>query len=109
MCIGLPMLVVRPDPEAPDHALCSRGSEVHSIDMSLVGARPAGSHVLTFLGSAREVISAIRAAQIDDALAAVSAAMSGEALGNAFADLTDREPQLPPHLEAARRAGRLLA
>jgi len=108
MCIGTPMVLVsrdgdhgvgRPVGAGPDAALAT-------IDLSLVpDARP-GDPLLVFLGAARSRLSVEEAGKIALAHRAVAAAMAGEATDFAFADLIDREPALPPHLEAARIAGR---
>ncbi|MGX5851470.1 HypC/HybG/HupF family hydrogenase formation chaperone [Mesorhizobium sp. PL10] len=75
------------------------------IDMSLVGDQPPGTHVLVFLGAAREVISADLARQIGDALEAVRLVMSGQTeIDHLFADLSSREPTLPEHLRTQEPA-----
>jgi len=54
---------------------------------------------MTFLGHAREHLTAEQAAQIDRALDALDAVQRGETnLDAYFQDLIDREPQLPEHL-----------
>lgn len=97
MCLGIPMQVQRCEAL---RALCLRDNEQHWIDLSLVGPQPEGTWLLTFLGTAREVLDATRAQQVNDALLAVSAVMAGQVddLESLFADLTAREPQLPAHL-----------
>jgi len=97
MCLGVPMQVVS---QQGSRAVCTSGEEQVEVDMSLVGTQAEGSWVLVFLGSAREVLEPSRAEQIKKALSAVEAVMQGaEAdLDELFADLVDREPQLPPHL-----------
>lgn len=104
MCIGIPMCVVEP---GEGHALCRTrdGGETRRIDMLLVGDLPVGSWVLVFLDAAREVLDEATAHQIADALTALDMAMRGDAHSNAdidhlFADLVDREPQLPEFLRA---------
>jgi hydrogenase expression/formation protein HypC len=99
MCLGLPMRVV----EAGEcYALCERRGERRRLDMRLLGPQPPGTWVLAWLDSAREVLDAQRAAEIDAALDALEAVLRGEHadldLDLAFADLAGREPQLPPHL-----------
>lgn len=91
-------------------ALCvdSDGRE-ETLDLALVGAVEPGTWVLGFLGAAREILTPEQAADIARALRGLAAVMNGGDLGDAFADLENREPQLPPHLEAARRAGRATA
>ena len=43
---------------------------------------------------------------IASALDGLRAVMEGRDMGDAFADLDAREPQLPPHLQAAQSAGK---
>jgi len=82
-------------------AQCVNGSEQQWVDMSLLGEQPVGSWVLVFLGAARELLDENQAFQIRDALLAVDAVMHGEKvdMDRLFADLVEREPQLPPHLQ----------
>jgi hydrogenase expression/formation protein HypC len=87
-------------------ATATDGREVVEIDLSLVGDVAPGQWVLTFLGTARAVIGAEEAAQITAALDGLRSLMAGGDLGDAFADLESRAPQLPPHLQAAQAAGR---
>ncbi|WP_412478652.1 HypC/HybG/HupF family hydrogenase formation chaperone [Azonexus sp. IMCC34839] len=95
MCLGIPVQVI----ETGAHfARCAgRGGEVR-VDLSLVGPQPAGTWLLTFLDAAREVIEAERAAAINAALDALTAAHSGETDFSAFFADLDREPQLPEFL-----------
>jgi hydrogenase expression/formation protein HypC len=105
MCIGVPMRIESGDGlqavavrQGPDGAL-----ERSTLDMLIVGAQPPGTWVLAFHGAARRVLDPDEARQIDDALAALALALDrGEAAAPAldalFADLVDREPQLPEHL-----------
>ncbi len=98
MCLGIPMQVIRSE---EGRALCGDGAEQQWVDMSLVGEQATDSWVLVFLGAAREVLDEQRALQMRDALSAVQAVMSGREanLDDLFADLVDRAPQLPPHLQ----------
>ena len=104
MCIGIPMQVIEP---RGSQALCAGTGEPAEIDMALVGAQPAGAWVLTFLGAAREVITAERAGQIADALSALELALTGAGDGAAidalFPDLANREPELPEFLKEKQR------
>ncbi len=102
MCLGIPLCIETVDGIA---AVASDGKRTETIDLSLVGEVPAGTWVLTFLGAAREVISAEDARAIGDALAGLERVMAGGDLGDAFADLDSRAPTLPPHLAAALDAG----
>lgn len=97
MCLGIPMQVVSCE---GSRAYCNDGTTTQLVDTSLVGEQAEGTWLLVFLGAAREVLSAERALQMRDALAAVAAVMSGSTadLDSLFADLTEREPQLPEHL-----------
>jgi len=96
MCIGIPMRVIA---AGETSAWCEGRGERVSIDLLIVGAQPAGAWVLAFQGTARRVMSAEEAAQTNAALDALEAALAGEQdLGAFFADLVDREPELPEHL-----------
>ena len=96
MCVGLPMRVV----ELGDGtALCERHGERRRIDTLLVGALAPGDWLLAFQGSAVRVLSADEAAATDAALAALEAVLAGaDDVSQHFADLVDREPELPAHL-----------
>jgi hydrogenase assembly chaperone HypC/HupF len=101
MCIGVPMRVtdLLGDGMA---ALCrSRGGATETIDLSLTGPVPVGTWLLTFIGAARSVLTAQEAAQVADALEALDIALAGGSVDHLFADLIDREPQLPAHLRPA--------
>lgn len=96
MCIGIPMQVVELRGES---AVCVYRGQPSLVDMMLVGEQPVGSWLLVFLDAAREVISAEKAGQIADALEAMRLAMQGETdIDHLFADLVDREPELPEFL-----------
>jgi len=95
MCVGFPMTVVEGD---AFEALCDRRGERRSVSMALVGAQAAGTKVLVHVGTAVRVLDPLEAAQIDDALDAVEKALAGENVDHLFADLVDREPQLPEFL-----------
>ncbi len=96
MCIGIPMQIV----ESRDgFAICRSQDGLHRINTLLVGEQRAGTWLMTFLGSAREVLTPEAAAQILDALQAVQLAMQGDTdLDHLFRDLIDREPELPEFL-----------
>lgn len=97
MCVGIPMQVLEPD---GTFAWCDGRDGRQRIDLSLVGEQPAGTWLLTFMGAAREVMTAEAARRTDRALDALAGVLAGDASGidAAFADLVGREPQLPPHL-----------
>jgi hydrogenase expression/formation protein HypC len=76
MCVGIPALVL----EAGDFvARCRTRNGEEQINLMLTGPQPAGTWLLTFLGSAREVISEQDARHIDQALDGLSAIMSNDA------------------------------
>jgi hydrogenase expression/formation protein HypC len=106
MCVGIPMQVTSTRELAADCAPDPRvGGAAERVDLALVGPQPVGQWLLVHLGAAREALSAADADAIARALQGLRAAMAGGDPGDAFADLEAREPALPPHLEAARRAG----
>jgi len=101
MCMGIPMKVMS---VTPGYALCHRGDNPTdapvSIDMKLVGEQAVGTWVLTFLDSAREVLTEEKANDITNALKAVEQALYGNGdVDHLFADLVNREPELPDHLK----------
>ena len=97
MCIGIPMKVVE---SFKGYAICDGQGERRRIDLQLVGDQPEGTWLLTFLDAAREVITEEDAAKIGDALQALRLALSGDTnVDHLFADLIDREPKLPEHLQ----------
>jgi hydrogenase expression/formation protein HypC len=97
MCIGIPMQIIE---QRGESALCVYKGQEDLIDMMLVGQQPVGTWLLVFLDTAREVLSDQRARQIADALEALHLAMQGDSrIDHLFADLVDREPQLPEFLK----------
>jgi hydrogenase expression/formation protein HypC len=98
MCIGIPMQIVALEGE---HAWCEGMGERKRIDTLLIGAQPVGTWVLVFLDSAREVLNEEDARRITQAVQAVNLAMQGDTqVDHLFADLIDREPQLPDFLQS---------
>lgn len=98
MCIGRPVRIVE---MLEFSALCAGpDGRQESIDMTLLGPQAAGTWVLVFLGHARSVLEPGQARQIQDALAALDGVMRGETpdVDRLFADLVNREPELPDHL-----------
>ena len=102
MCVGIPMQILSVDGIA---AQAADGPRREMIDLSLTGPLQPGTWVLTFLGTAREVIGADEARKIAAALDGLRSLMTGGDLGNAFADLDATPPRLPPHLQAALDKG----
>ena len=69
---------------------------------TVIGEIPEGTWVMVFLGAAREVISEETAHRSADAIEALEMAMRGESgFDHLFADLIDREPELPEFLRPA--------
>jgi hydrogenase expression/formation protein HypC len=105
MCLGVPMRVIE---VVAGHARCV-GDDAGApalVDIALVAPVAAGDWLLVHLGIARERLDEERAAQIRSALGSLAALLRGQGFDESgFADLIGREPALPPHLEAARRAG----
>ncbi|MCB1756551.1 MAG: HypC/HybG/HupF family hydrogenase formation chaperone [Gammaproteobacteria bacterium] len=98
MCIGIPMQVLSCDGLTAE---CDDGRTSRQVDLALVGEQPPGTWLLVFLGAAREVLDETAVEQIRNALDAVATVMQGgTAIDHLFADLIDREPRLPPHLQA---------
>jgi hydrogenase expression/formation protein HypC len=97
MCLGIPMQVVAVDGSS---ATCRGRSGTQNIDIALISPVAPGEWLLTFLGAARGRLDADEAVRIDRALDALEAIGRGEAIDVAtfFADLVDREPELPAHL-----------
>lgn len=75
MCIGVPVQVIE---DRDLVALCRGRNGDEIINMMLTGAQPAGTWVLNFLGSAREVLSEQDAMLINSALDGLLAAVNGE-------------------------------
>jgi len=98
MCLGIPMQVL----DARGHeALCHGRGETRRVSTVLIDPPPVGSWVLVHLDTARQGLTAEEAATIDKALDALDTALAGGSVDHLFADLVDREPQLPPHLRPA--------
>lgn len=93
-------------------ALCESRNGVERMDTMLTGPLEPGQWILGFLGAAREVIDAERSAQVEEALVALESILQGggnndDLINAAFADLIDREPQLPDFLRPPASQGSL--
>lgn len=96
MCLGIPMQVVEVEGV---FAWCSGRNGRRRINTMLLGDVTPGQWLLTFLDTAREAIDAERAALIDSALNALDLVAAGkDNFDDCFADLINREPQLPDFL-----------
>lgn len=74
MCVGVPVQVIE---SGEFIALCRGRNGEEQVNMMLIGEQPAGTWVLNFLGSAREVISAEDAENINKALDGLAEIMGG--------------------------------
>ncbi len=101
MCVGIPMRVVS---SADGVALCEGRGRRERVSTLLVGDLGPGAWILAFQGSAVRELSEAEARATDAALDALEAALAGSTDVSAhFADLIDREPQLPEYLKGNRR------
>ncbi len=101
MCLGIPMRVLAVDGQ---RATCAGRGLQMEVDTLLVGAVAPGQWLLTFLGAARGLLDESEAEKINGALDALEAMQSGESdLDRFFADLVNREPQLPEFLRSAHQ------
>jgi hydrogenase expression/formation protein HypC len=83
----------------PGAAWCEGMGERRRVDTLLIGDPTPGAWLLVFLDTAREIISEAQAQRTAEALQAVLLAMRGEtAVDHLFADLVEREPELPAFL-----------
>lgn len=97
MCLGLPMTILETDGVS---ALCEYGSERRSVSVMLLSSPPVGAKVLVFVDTAIRLLDDEEARLIGDAIQGLGAALAGEDCDRFFADLIDREPQLPEHLRS---------
>lgn len=74
MCIGIPMCVLE---SGEVTSLCEGRGERRRINMLMVGNCPAGTWVMTFLGTARDILSKEDAADINRTLDELEAMMGG--------------------------------
>jgi hydrogenase expression/formation protein HypC len=84
-------------------AVCEGRGRREQVDLALVGEQPVGTWILAYQGSAVRTMTPDEAAQTSAALDALDAVLAGSDNVDAFfADLIDREPELPPHLKGNR-------
>jgi hydrogenase expression/formation protein HypC len=84
-------------------AVCATRGRRERISLALVDDAPVGTWILAYQGTAVRTMEPDEAAETTAALDALAAVMAGEQNVDAyFADLVDREPQLPPHLKGNR-------
>jgi len=98
MCLGIPMQVESCQAQL---AQCHYRGELQTVDLSLVGPVAAGDWLLVFSDAAREILAPQQARDILEALEALEAVMNGHYdPAHYLVELNQREPQLPPHLQA---------
>jgi hydrogenase expression/formation protein HypC len=102
MCIGIPVQVI----EVKGLSGLGRDGERPSASTCPHRPGPPGTWVLNFLGAAREVLDPDEALKIRAAVGAVRSVMNGGDVGDAFADIEDRGPQLPPICRPRRTPAR---
>ncbi|MDR3514655.1 MAG: HypC/HybG/HupF family hydrogenase formation chaperone [Azospirillaceae bacterium] len=95
MCLGIPMRIRTGDAVSAEAE--GRG-DTRRISMMLVGAQPPGSWVLVHIDTAMRTLDPDEASLINRALDGLAASLRGEPFEHLFADLIDREPELPEHL-----------
>ncbi len=102
MCLGVPLQLR--SFQAPGLALCApagRPDGLRPVETALLAQPPRpGDWLLVHVNVAIRVLAPEEAAQISDALLAVTAAASGQPFEHLLADLINREPELPPHLKS---------
>ncbi len=94
MCIGVPVKIIEPGEFV---SLCEGRNGREQVNMMLIGPQPAGTWVLNFLGSAREVLTETDADHINKALDGLVAIMQGED----EVDIDSYFPGLGPTAEVA--------
>lgn len=97
MCLGLPMRIIETDGMS---ALCEFRGEQRRVSVLLLSNPPVGAHVLVFIDTAIRLLDMDEAGLIGAAIDGLDAALDGEDYDRFFADLIDREPQLPAHLRS---------
>jgi hydrogenase expression/formation protein HypC len=103
MCLGIPMRVTDTD---GGQAWCEGRGERRRVDTRLIDSPAVGDWLLVFHAVARERLSEERARDVGRALDALEAALAGETdLDQHFADLVNREPELPEHLRKELKRG----
>ncbi|GAB6051463.1 HypC/HybG/HupF family hydrogenase formation chaperone [Magnetospira thiophila] len=95
MCIGIPLRI---EAMEGSWAICHRDGVPQRVDLSLVDGAAVGTLVLVHLDRAVQILGDQEAQDISNALSALDLVLRGENVDHLFADLVDREPQLPEHL-----------
>ena len=96
MCIGIPMRICSEDGLT---ALCSGRGEERRVSLLLTGEQPVGAWVMVHVDTAIRTLDPAEVPLLNDALDALDAVNRGDPFEHLFADLINREPQLPDHLK----------
>ena len=75
MCLGIPVKVVEPRDFT---ALCEGRNGLVEVNMMLVGNQPAGTWVVNYLGSARDILEESEALAINQAMDELAASVNGD-------------------------------
>src|SRR6266567_2669412 len=97
MCLGLPMTIIETDGVS---ALCAFRGEQRRVSVMLLSSPPVGAKVLVYIDTAIRLLDEDEARLIADAIEGLIAVLDGEDCDRFFADLIDRELQLPAHLRS---------
>ncbi|HEY9079394.1 HypC/HybG/HupF family hydrogenase formation chaperone [Magnetovibrio sp.] len=93
MCLGIPMRIVTVGDGRAD---CQdRDGGFRDVVTLLLDKPQVGDWVLVHLDNAMRILDEDEADQISDALQALNAVLHGDSFEHLFADLIDREPELP--------------
>lgn len=98
MCLGIPMrikVLLESSAQCED-----RNGVQRQVGTLLLEGLNVGDWVLIHLDNAMRILDEAEAKQIADALQAVCAVMQGGEFEHLFADLIEREPQLPEAIRA---------
>ena len=95
MCLGLPMRITATDGMT---AVVEGRGERRTVSLLLVGEQPVGTPLLVHTGNAIRVLDEQELPLLEQALDGLDAAIAGQPIDAFFADLINREPQLPEHL-----------
>ena len=101
MCIGLPMRILETDGVS---ALVEGQGVRRTVSLLLVGEAPVGAAVLVHLDTAVRLLGEDEVPLLEAALAAADAASRGEPWEHFLADLVERTPELPLHLQTKATA-----
>lgn len=100
MCIGLPMIVLETD---GSFAVVQGRGERRRVSLLVVGPQPVGTALLVHTDTAVRVLDDAEVPQLERALDGLQAVLEGRSPDGYFDDLINRTPELPAHLQGARK------